>query len=101
MEIRTWDGWEEVSVGDTARREVALGLDERSGWRQYLEIGKSYWLRCDDAGLLGVGRLGVDRYWRYGRKGEVELPMKITLRDPRAVAIPLEPSNAVEFEVMD
>ncbi len=100
MEIGTWDGWEEVGVGDTTRREVAMGLDERSGWRAHLEKGKRYWLRCDDAGLLGVGRLGVDRYWRYGRKSEVELPMKIQLRDPQAVAIPLEPSNVVEFEVV-
>lgn len=111
MEVTTWDGWEEVSVGDTVRREVALDLDERSGWRGYLEKGKSYWLRCDNVGLfwlrcddiesLGVRRLSLDRYWRYGRKSEVELPMKINLWDPRAVAIPLEPSDAVEFEVAE
>ena len=52
MEVTTWDGWEEVSVGDTVTREVVLGLDERSGWREFLEIGKRYWLRCDDMGLL-------------------------------------------------
>lgn len=99
MEVTSWDGWEEVSVGDTVSREVVLGLDERSGWRLHLEIGKSYWLRCDDAGLLGVRKLGLDKYWRYGSKSEVELPMKIKLRDPQAVVIPLKPSNVVEFQV--
>lgn len=101
MEVTDWDGWEEAEHGDMVKRDVAMGLDERSGWREHLEIGKRYWLRCDRAGLLGVGRLGLDRYWRYGRKSEVELPMKIKMRDPEAVAIPLEPSNVIEFEVVD
>lgn len=111
MEVATWDGWEEVSIGDTVRREVALDLEERSGWGRYLRVGKSYWLRCDDVGLfwlrcddveeLGVRTLELDRYWRYGRKSEVELPMKIKLWDPRAVAIPLGPSDAVKFEVVE
>lgn len=111
MEVATWDGWEEVSVGNTVRREVALDLDERCGWREYLEKGKNYWLRCDAVGLfwlrcddvesLGVRKLGLDRYWRYGRKSEVELPMRINPRDPRAVVVPLEPSDAVEFEVVE
>ena len=100
MEVISWDGWEEAHVGDTVRREVALGLDERSGWRDHFETGKSYWLRCDSVGLLGVGRSGLDRYWRYGRKSEVDLPMKIQIRDPEAVAIPLEASNVVEFQVV-
>lgn len=110
MVVATWDGWEEVSVGDTVSREVALELDERSGWRENLERWKSYWLRCDAVGLfwlrcdvvesLGVRKLGLDRYWRYGRKSEVALPMRINLRDQRAVAIPLGPSDVVEFEVV-
>lgn len=81
-------------------RDVAMGLDERSGWRPYLEKGRRYWLRCDDAGFLGAGRLGLDRYWRYGSKDSVELPLKIKLRAPEAVSIPLEASNTVEFEVV-
>ena len=101
MIVTSWDEWEEVSVGDTVTREVTMGLDERSGWRKHLEVGKSYWLRCDDVGMLGLGRLGLDRYWRYGRKSEVELPMRIQLRDPHAVAIPLEPTKAIEFEVIE
>ena len=101
MIVTTWAEWEEVSVGGTVTREVTMGLDERSGWSQHLEIGKTYWLRCDDVGLLGLGRLGLDRYWRYGTKNEVELPMRIQLRDPQAVSIPLEPSNVVEFEVTE
>lgn len=101
MEITSWDGWEEVNVGDTVRREVAMGLDERSGWRKHLEKGKKYWLRCDDVGMLGVGVLGVDKYWRYGNKSEIELPMRVKLRDPQAVAIPLEPSNVIALEVME
>ena len=101
IEVRSWNGWEEAHLGDTVKGEVALGLDERSGWRQHLEKGKKYWIRCDDRGLLGLGRLGLDRYWRYGRKSEVELPMSIQLRDPRAVAIPLEASNVLEFEVVE
>ncbi len=82
-------------------REMAMGLDERSGRREHLETGKSYWLRYDDAGLLEVKRLSVNRYWRYGNKSEVEPPMRIKLRDPQAVASPLEPSNVVAFEVVD
>ena len=101
IEVRSWNGWEEAHPGDTVKAEVAMGLDDRSGWRQHLEKGKRYWLRCDDRGLLGRGRLGLDRYWRYGRKSEVELPMRIQLRDPRAVAIPLEASNVLEFEVVE
>ena len=101
MEVATWVGWEEVSVGDTVRREVVLGLDERNAWGRFLEKGKNRWLWCDDVGLLEVGRLGVDRYWRYGRESEVELPMRIKLRDPGAVTFPLEPSNVVEFEVVE
>lgn len=100
LEVTSWDGWEEAHPGDTVRKEVAMGLDERSGWSKHLETGKSYWLRCDDAGFLGVGRLGLDRYWRYGDKDSMELPMKIKLRDPEAVSIPLEPSNVVEFQVV-
>ena len=101
MTVTSWDEWEEVDVGDTVTREVTIGLDERSGWRKHLEIGKSYWLRCDDVGLLGSGRLGLDRYWRSGRKDDVELPMRIQLRDPQVVSIPLEPSNMVEFVVVE
>lgn len=101
MEVTSWDGWEEVSVGDVVEREVTMGLDERSSWKHHLEKGKSYWLRCDDAGLYGVGKLGLDRYWRYGRKQDLELPMKIKLRDPEAVAIPLGLSNIVEFAVVE
>lgn len=101
MEVTSWDGWEEVRVGDTVEREVTMGLDERSGWSQHLEPGKKYWLRFDDAGLLGVGVSGLDRYWRYGRKQDVKLPMRIKLRDPEAVAIPLGASNIVEFEVVE
>lgn len=78
-----------------------MGLDERSGWRKHLEKGKKYWLRCDDVGMLGVGVLGVDKYWRYGNKSEIELPMRVKLRDPQAVAIPLEPSNVIALEVME
>ena len=99
IEIKSWDEWEEVHLGDTVKREVAVGLDERSGWRQHLVEGRRYWLRCDDAGLLGVGKLGLDRYWRYGSKDSVELPLRIKLRDPEAVSIPLETSNTVEFTV--
>ena len=99
MEIKNWDEWEEAHLGDTVKREVAVDLDERSGWRQHLVLGRRYWLRCDDAGLLGVGRLGLDRYWRYGSKDSVELPLRIRLRDPDAVSIPLEASNTVEFAV--
>ena len=62
MTVTNWDEWEEFSVGDTVTREVTMGLDERSGWIQHLEIGKTYWLRYDDVGLLGLGRLGLDRY---------------------------------------
>lgn len=99
MEITSWDEWEEAHLGDTVKRKVAVGLDERSGWRQYLVQGRRYWLRCDDAGLLGVGKLGLDRYWRYGSKDSVDLPLRIKLRDPEAVSIPLEASNTVEFAV--
>ena len=101
IEVRSWNGWEEAHLGDTVKGDVAMGLDERSGWRKHLEKGKRYWVRCDDRGLLGRGRLGLDRYWRYGTKSEVELPMRIQLRDPRAVAIPLEASNVLEFEVVE
>ena len=101
IEVRNWNGWEEVHLGDTVKGEVAMGIDERSGWRQHLEKGKKYWVRCDDRGLLGLRKLGLDRYWRYGRKSELELPMRIQLRDPSAVAIPLEASNVLEFEVVE
>lgn len=101
MEIESWDEWEEVHLGDTVKREVAVGLDERSGWRQHLVEGGRYWLRCDDAGLLGLGKVGLDRYWRYGSKDSVELPLRIRLKDPEAVSIPLEASNAVEFKVVE
>ena len=99
MEIKSWDEWEEVHVGDTVERDVAVDLDVRSGWKQHLVVGRRYWLRCDDVGLLGVGKLGLDRYWRYGSKDSVELPLRIKLRDPEAVSIPLEASNTVEFTV--
>lgn len=101
MEVTSWDGWDEVSIGDSVTRKVTMGLDERSGWKQHLGQGKRYWLRCDDAGLFGVGKLGLDRYWRYGRKTDVELPMRIKIRDPEAVAIPLGSSNIVEIEVVE
>ena len=55
-------------------------------------------MRCDDVGL---GMLGLDRWWSYGRKGELELPMRIRLRDPRAVAVPLGWSDGVGFEVVE
>lgn len=64
MEVATWVGWEEVSVGDTVRREVVLGLDEGNAWGRFLEKGKNYWLWCDDVGLLEVGWLGLDRDWK-------------------------------------
>ena len=78
-----------------------MDLDERSGWMDHFEKRKSYWLLCEDGGLLGVGKEGLDRYWRYGRQSEVELPMRIQLRDPEAVAIPLDPSNVVELELVE
>lgn len=52
MELATWVGWEEVSVGDTVRREVVLGLDEGNAWGRFLEKGKNSWLWCDDVGLF-------------------------------------------------
>ena len=99
MEIKGWDEWAEAHLGNNVKREVAVGLDERSGWRQHLVLGRRYWLRCDEAGLLGVGKLGLDRFWRYGSMDTVELPFKIRLRDPEAVSIPLEASNTLEFAV--
>ena len=59
VEIRTWDGWEEVGVGDTVVRDVALGLDMKGGWKGFLEKGRRYWMRYDNR---GVGMLGLDRY---------------------------------------
>lgn len=48
--------------------------------------------------LGGWGWIGIGR---YGSKSEVELPMRIKLRDPGAVTFPLEPSNVVEFKVVE
>lgn len=78
-----------------------MGLDERRRRRKHLGKGKNDWLRCDDAGFLGVGRLGLDRYWWYGDKDGVKLPMKLKLEDPEAVSIPLEASSTVEFGVAE
>ena len=100
-EVDSWDGWEELDVGDEVVRTVELGLDERSGWREHLDRGKKYWIRCDGAGLFGEEKVGLDRHWLYGRKCDFELPMKIKLRDPEAIAISLDASNSVEFDVIE
>ncbi|MCJ1303987.1 hypothetical protein MMC08_006798 [Hypocenomyce scalaris] len=98
MVVESWEGWEELGVGKSVTREVNLGLDERSGWVEHLEKGKKYWVRCDEAGL---GKLRLDKYWRYGQMADVELPFRVKIRDLEAVGLPLAPSNVIEFDVVD
>lgn len=65
-----------------------------------MEDERSCSLRHNDTTFLGVGSLGLHKYWRYGDTNNVELPMKFKVRNPEAVNIPLKVSNTVEFEVV-
>ena len=80
-------------------REVTVGLDDFRQWRQHLHVGQRYWIRCDDLGLFGGRKGGLDPHWRYGEKEKVELPMRVSLRG--GLALPVGVSNVVGFEVVE
>lgn len=61
FEITSLNNYLEMEPGQSVGREVLLELDERSGWRQQLTVGREYWLRCDHGGL------SLDKYWQYGK----------------------------------
>ena len=43
----------------------------------------------------------VDADMLVGSHQDLALPIQIPIRDPNCVAIPLEPSNAIEIEIVE
>lgn len=59
---------------------------------------KSYWVRCDDASLLGLRRLCWIGNGDMGGKARESLLTKTRLRDSNAVSIPLQASSTKQSE---
>ena len=110
--------------------ELNLGEGSNS-WRKYLVAGQRYWLRGENKiGRQSRDESGIDRFWRLGKLAvsiiweilesksswfarqwmminlilfhqDLSLPLRLPIRDPNYVAIPLEPSNTIEIEILE